>query len=64
MASKMKILPEDSIEFLDQVEFTARQIVVVGESYKRYGDSHVRERRIAKKAYCYEEISVIPIVPK
>jgi hypothetical protein len=60
----MKILPEDSIEFLDQVEFTARRIVVVGESYRRCGDSHIRDRMMANKAYCYEDISVIPIVPK
>jgi hypothetical protein len=64
MVSPIDIYPEEVIEFLDQPEFRAKRIIVVGESYKRgqkEGGKHVRDRMIASKAYCYEEINVFPV---
>ncbi|MBI4175826.1 MAG: hypothetical protein HY518_01365 [Candidatus Aenigmarchaeota archaeon] len=57
------ILPEDAIEFLDQEEFRAHKIIVVGEEYDlpRSGRAHVRARCFAKNAYCYEEVTVVPL---
>lgn len=59
----MNILPEDVIEFLDQDEFRAHKIIVVGNEYvfPQGGSAHVRARCIAKNAYCYEEITVVPL---
>jgi len=59
----MEILPQDVIEFLDQDEFRARKIIVVGEEYifPKAGAAHVRMRCFAKNAYCYEEITVVPL---
>ena len=60
----MEILPEDRIEFLDVREFYAKKIVVVGKSYarcKRAGSRHMRDRMIAKDAYCYEAITYISL---
>ena len=56
------IIAEDSIEFLDQDEFKARKIIVVGKSYTvtKGGQAHQRDRCIAHKAYCYEEVMVRP----
>ena len=59
----MKILSEDVIEFLEQDEFRARKIIVVGKEYifPKGGQRHRRGRCLAKEAYCYEEITVVPI---
>ena len=57
----MEILPEESIEFLEQEEFRARTIIAVGKeiTFPKGGAKHVKGRAIVKgNAYCYEEIKV------
>ncbi len=59
----MIILTKDEIEFLDQDEFSAHDIIVVSDYFDKPqgGAAHQRCRGIAKgNAYCYENIKVIP----
>ena len=57
----MELKSEDSIEFLEQNEFKARKIIVVGQSYihTKGGQKHNKDRCYAKNAYCYEEVAFV-----
>lgn len=63
MNEERKIFPEDVIDFLEQDDFRARKIIVVGKEYifPKGGQKHIRARCFAKEAYCYEEITVVPV---